>query len=280
MKVDESVCLNCGRQLASRHLYCPSCGGNQDAIGSYLLTVLEAPTGKPEPAKSTNASASGGVQKQENATQHEKAGGFSAEKPKSSKKIAVFASLGLVAILATLGVIGSSSPSPDAQSPTKTSSVTASPTPTPTKVFVYYDADSPAPETRELALASCSALSEAVSALDFLPRSAEQISAEVDSISSSSKAKTYVSDNASWIKVPLADSFRSYLYEIAEPKVTQLITALGYDDEKYDLDFDEWRAGFTDTAFQVCELEDSVRPVWANIAEFQISVDKLLTLAK
>lgn len=272
MRPDDSNCPNCERFFYGPHNFCPFCGCNVFHMDTVLAQLaLEEEEGKAAKEK----------QDQE---LKKKPPEVPPPRPQAAKKknpaVALLVGGSLVGVFILAGVVGSSdsemgSPRPTSASPSATTS-----SPQPTVRSISFSAVSDLRETQENAAQFCSKLSDAIEVPDFLPRPAAEIAAEVDNISSKSRASTYVQNNGSWIRKSMVDEFRLSLRDIVRPGVAQLIEQLGYDTDEFEVDSTQWLIGLTNQATEVCALEDQLDNTEDLVEQFQLGVDAVIELAK
>jgi hypothetical protein len=204
--------------------------------------------------------------------------------PQAAKKkkpaVAFLVAGSLVGVFILASVVGSSDGQMGSPRPSSASPSTASSSPQPTVRSISFSAVSELGETQENAAQFCGKLEDAIEVPDFLPRPAAEIAAEVDNISSKSRASTYVQDNRSWIRKNMVDEFRLSLREIVRPGVQQLIEQLGYDTDEFEVDSTQWLIGLTNQAMEVCALEDQLDNTEELVEQFQFGVDAVIELAK
>lgn len=275
MRVEILQCLNCQRAIPSRFRFCAHCGGNQADLKEHFEFTAQSPHSEETKRAEANIQDIKAIPAVENAPPKLP----EAEKPKSSKKVFVFAGIGIAALVIVIAALGSSSTTSTPSTIATSSSKPAS-SPSATKITVAFDPSYFPAKGSDLESSTCEALKGGVVDLEFLPRTAEKIAAEVDSISTSSKAKTYISENRSWVETPLVVSFQNYLRALVKSQSALNISQLGYDSNQYTVDRVSWLEAYAETAIEVCGISNSVKEVESQINDFQKEVDKVIKLAK
>lgn len=272
MRLDDNNCPNCERLFFGPHNFCPFCGCNVFQIDT-VLAELALEEEERQAAK-----------EQQERELKKKLPAVPLPPVQSAKKKnpvpAILIAGSLVGGFILVGVLGSSEVEMSSPTPTSASPGTNSSTPRPTVEVIPFSAVSDLQETQENAAQFCSKLSDAIEVPDFLPRPAAEIAAEVDNISSKSRASTYVQDNGSWIYNNMVDEFRLSLRDIVRPGVAQLVEQLGYDTAAFEVDSTQWLIGLTNQSMEVCALEDELESTEELVEQFQIGVDAVIELAE
>lgn len=258
MKPDDNNCPNCERLFYGPNVFCPFCGCNVLDMDTVLaqLVLDEEEKRAPEKKKIDLVVAK-----------------------KKNPAVAFFVAVPVVGVLILGSVLASSDGEPPSPTPTSANPNATSSAPQPTVESIAFSDVSELMETQEVAGQYCSDLQEAIEVPDFLPRPAAEIAAEVDNISSQSRASTYVERNRSWIRKNMVDEFRLSLREIVRPGVSQLIDQLGYDSDEFEVDSTQWLIGLTNQSVVICGLDDQLDNTEELVEQFQTGVDDVIELA-
>jgi hypothetical protein len=272
MRLDDNNCPNCERPFYGPHNFCPFCGCNVLHMDTVVAQI--------ELEKEERQAA----EEQQERELKRKSPEVHPPPVQSAKKKNPAAALliagALVGGFILAGFLGSSDTETSSPTPTSASPSASSSSPKPTVTAIPFSAVTDLRETKENAAQFCSQLSDAIEVPDFLPRPAAEIAAEVDNISSKSRASTYVQDNGSWIYNNMVDEFRLSLRDIVRPGVAQLVEQLGYDTAAFEVDSTQWLIGLTNQSMEACALEDELENTEELVEQFQIAVDAVIELAK
>jgi hypothetical protein len=269
MKAKYPECLNCQRVLIGPARFCPFCGGNQPELAAFFASV-QVPT-QPKVEQKP-------VQEEPQVTKL-----TSTPTKRKSNKL-VFIGLGvLVFVIVAASIGGEDSPTATPSQTTNSSSTSSSAPEEAEPVVVAFSEVADSEVIADRASQTCNALGEIVvpdNNPSFLPSKGAIVIDEVARIERESTAKSYVSDNRSWINDDFLEGYRDSLRGAVQGQLDAAISDLGYNSSDFEIDQAQWSTGFLNKSIAACDLTDQRQETEDAISAFQDDVNRVIRLSK